>query len=152
MGKAQALRDSSSSSFMAPKKTLEINPFHPIVLKLRDNFLKDKTDRTTKELTWLLYETSLLTSGFSLDDHNQFASRIHKFIGFGLDIGEEEEEVVEEKKCLILKKLNLLLWKLLTKLSNSTNLHVNVQDEDFNTGLIGYLKRPQKYVRVLLEQ
>merc|ERR1712227_713821 len=88
--KAQALRDSSSSSFMAPKKTLEINPFHPIVLKLRDNFEKDKTDRTTKELT------SLLTSGFSLDDPNQFASRIHKFIGFGLDIGEEEEEVVEE--------------------------------------------------------
>merc|ERR1712023_79782 len=95
--KAQALRDSSSSSFMAPKKTLEINPFHPIVLKLRDNFEKDKTDRTTKELTWLLYETSLLTSGFSLDDPNQFASRIHKFIGFGLDIGEEEEEVVEEQ-------------------------------------------------------
>lgn len=94
--KAQALRDSSSSSFMAPKKTLEINPFHPIVLKLRDNLEKDKSDRTTKELTWLLYETSLLTSGFSLDDPNQFASRIHKFIGFGLDIGEEEEEVVEE--------------------------------------------------------
>merc|ERR1712146_156930 len=92
---AQALRDSSSSSFMAPKKTLEINPFHPIVLKLRDNFEKDKTDRTTKELTWLLYETSLLTSGFSLDDPNQSASRIHKFIGFGLDIGEEEEDVTE---------------------------------------------------------
>jgi len=95
--KAQALRDSSSSSFMAPKKTLEINPFHPIVLKLRDNFEKDKTDRTTKELTWLLYETSLLTSGFSLDDPNQFASRIHKFIGFGLDIGEEEEDTTEEQ-------------------------------------------------------
>jgi len=95
--KAQALRDSSSSSFMAPKKTLEINPFHPIVLKLRDNFEKDKTDRTTKELTWLMYETSLLTSGFSLDDPNQFAARIHKFIGFGLDIGEEEDQVVEEQ-------------------------------------------------------
>merc|ERR1712146_495621 len=115
--KAQALRDSSSSSFMAPKKTLEINPFHPIVLKLRDNFEKDKTDRTTKELTWLLYETSLLTSGFSLDDPNQFASRIHKFIGFGLDIGEEEEHLSKSKTktCLTLKKLNLLLWKLLIK-------------------------------------
>merc|ERR1712070_351492 len=96
--KAQALASSNSSSFMAPKKTLEINPFHPIVLKLRDNFEKDKTDRTTKELTWLLYETSLLTSGFSLDDPNQFASRIHKFIGFGLDIGEEEEVVEEQDK------------------------------------------------------
>merc|ERR1712146_591416 len=137
--KAQALRDSSSSSFMAPKKTLEINPFHPIVLKLRDNFEKDKTDRTTKELTWLLYETSLLTSGFSLDDPNQFASRIHKFIGFFLILVKKKKKLLKNKikKCLILKKLNLLLWKLLTKLSNSsTILHVNVQDEDFNTVLI----------------
>merc|ERR1712060_801415 len=88
--KAQALRDNSMTSYMVSKKTMELNPKNQIVIELRNKAEVDTSDKTVKDLIWLMYETSLLTSGFNLEDSSQFAGRIHRMIKLGLSIEEEE--------------------------------------------------------------
>lgn len=82
--KAQALRDNSTMGYMAAKKHLEINPDHPIMETLRQKAEADKNDKSVKDLVILLFETALLSSGFTLDDPQTHSNRIYRMIKLGL--------------------------------------------------------------------
>merc|ERR1739846_296917 len=94
--KAQALRDTSTMGYMAAKKHLEINPDHSIVEALRAKAEADKNDKSVKDLVHLLFETSLLSSGFALEDPAIYASRIHRMIKLGLCIDDDDVDAVED--------------------------------------------------------
>lgn len=105
--KAQALRDNSTMGYMAAKKHLEINPDHSIIETLRQKAEADKNDKSVKDLVILLYETALLSSGFSLEDPQTHANRIYRMIKLGLGepcastvcdtIGEKPKQMTVEK-------------------------------------------------------
>jgi len=95
--RAQALKDNSTMGYMAAKKHLEINPDHAIIKALKT---RNEADGNIKDLVHLLWETSLLSSGFSLDDPAVHAARIHRMVKLGLGMEDDEEEVAaaEEEK------------------------------------------------------
>jgi len=90
--KAQALRDSSQASYMSPKKTMEINPDNGIIRELRKRVANNIEDKATKDIVHLLYQTAILSSGFSLDDPNAFGDRIFRMMMMGLGVEEEPEQ------------------------------------------------------------
>lgn len=65
--KAQVLRENSTTGYTAAKKHLAINPDHSTTETLRRKAEADKV-RSVKDLAVLLYETSLLSPSFSLED------------------------------------------------------------------------------------
>uniref|UniRef100_A0A1A9ZSK6 Heat shock protein 83 n=1 Tax=Glossina pallidipes TaxID=7398 RepID=A0A1A9ZSK6_GLOPL len=98
--KAQALRDTSTMGYMSGKKHLEINPDHPIIETLRQKAEVDKNDKGVKDLVILLFETSLLSSGFSLQSPQTHASRIYRMIKLGLGIDDDEPIVIEDDQSV----------------------------------------------------
>lgn len=72
----QAMGDTRAMEYMRGRRTLEINPEHPVIVSLKDRFDEHgDSDTNAESITELLYETALLTSGFSVESPKAFAQR-----------------------------------------------------------------------------
>ena len=96
--KAQALRTNNGMGMNSSKKIMEINPGHPIIKALSERIKTNKESKSNKDLIWLLYDTTLLSSGFTNNDPVQFSNRILKLISLGLDLEIEDNNTIEELK------------------------------------------------------
>ena len=76
--KAQAMGDNRAQDYMKGKKTMEINPSSPVIAQLKK--LKESGASEAKENCQLLFDTALLTSGFSIEKPSVFASRVFKLM------------------------------------------------------------------------
>merc|ERR1712125_83345 len=105
--KAQAFQNKEQISMMAGRKTLEINPNHPVVIDLLSKVKADKEDKSAMDTAQVLFQTSLIESGYEIADPSALVSRVYKLMSkeLGVDpdaplkeieIPEEEEEAEEE--------------------------------------------------------
>ena len=96
--KAQAL--GGDMMFMTSKKIMEINHSHPIIQELKTKSELNESDSSLKDLSHLLFDTALLSSGFTLDDPNLFAQRIHRMVKLGLSIDSDSDADTEDLEDL----------------------------------------------------
>merc|ERR1712138_347239 len=95
-------------SMMSGRKTLEINPNHPVIVDLLNKVKADKEDKTAVDSASVLFQTALIESGYEIADPSALVSRIYKLMSkeLGVDpdaplkeveIPDEEEEEAEEE-------------------------------------------------------
>ena len=99
--KAQALPDNSEMGYMMAKKHLEINPDYPIVETLQQKAEANKNDNAVKDLVVLLFETVLLSFGFSLEDPQTHSNSIYCMIKLGLGTDDKDEVTAEEPSSTV---------------------------------------------------
>merc|ERR1719188_1032918 len=109
--KAQAFQNKEQLSMMAGRKTLEINPNHPVVVDLLAKVKADKEDKSALDTAQVLFQTALIESGFEIADPSALVNRVYRLMSKELGVdpeaplkeievpeGEEEEEAAEEDK------------------------------------------------------
>jgi len=87
--KAQTFADQEKYAYMMSKKTMEINPYHPIIKELKSKAAASPDDKALHDLADLLYDSALVSSGFQLSDSKDFSDRINRVVALGLDIDPE---------------------------------------------------------------
>lgn len=95
--KAQALRD-TNNSYMMSKKIMEINPHHSIIKSLKERIKSADNEPMIRDLISLLYESSLISSGFSIEEPGTFVNRINNMIKLGLSLDEDDDKTVDAKE------------------------------------------------------
>jgi heat shock protein beta len=93
--KAQAMGDESRHEYMRGKKTLEVNPRHPMIAALKERAATDPDSEETETLAKLMFETAMLESGFSFDKPQEYTSRVFDLLKSNMGI-EKDAELVDE--------------------------------------------------------
>merc|ERR1711979_46301 len=107
--KAQAFQNKEQISMMSGRKTLEINPNHPVVIDLLSKIKADKEDKAAKDTAQVLFQTALIESGYEIADPSALVNRVYRLMSkeLGVDpdaplkeveVPEEEEEAEEDDK------------------------------------------------------
>merc|ERR1712061_26327 len=107
--KAQAFQNKEQISMMSGRKTLEINPNHPVVVDLLSKIKADKEDKAAKDTAAVLFQTALIESGYEIADPSALVSRVYRLMSkeLGVDpdaplkeieVPEDEEEEEEEEE------------------------------------------------------
>merc|ERR1711997_704995 len=106
--KAQAFQNKDQLSMMSGRKTLEINPNHPVIADLLTKVKVDKEDKAALDTAAVLFQTALIESGYEIADPSALVNRVYRLMSkeLGVDpdaplkeveVPEEEEEAEEEK-------------------------------------------------------
>ena len=99
--KAQTLRNDQMMGHMSSQKTLELNVDNSVIKELNNKLTVDKNDKTIKDIVWLLFETTLINSGFQIEEPSMFCDRINRMIRLGLSVEDNEEEENNEPENVI---------------------------------------------------
>ena len=105
--KSQAFSDQQQATHMVSKKTMEVNPRHPIVVNLNKMFAENKDSQEAKDLGALLFDTALINSGFTMERTEEFAARMYRMMQGNLkldslelapemEVKEDEPEAAED--------------------------------------------------------
>merc|ERR1711879_1000781 len=104
-----AFQNKDQLSMMSGRKTLEINPNHPVIVDLLSKVKADKEDKAAKDTAQVLFQTALIESGYDIADPSALVNRVYRLMSkeLGVDpdaplkeveVPEEEEEAEEEDK------------------------------------------------------
>merc|ERR1712182_24396 len=101
--KAQAFQNKDQLSMMSGRKTLEINPNHPVIVDLLSKVKADKEDKAAVDSAQVLFQTALIESGYEIADPSALVSRVYRLmskeLGVDPDAPIKEVEVPEEEEA-----------------------------------------------------
>merc|ERR1712115_56468 len=108
--KAQSFQNKDQVGMMSGRKTLEVNPNHPVVVDLLNKIKTDKEDKAALDTAQVLFQTALIESGYEIADPSALVNRVYRLMSKELGVdpdaplkevevpeGEEEEEEAEEE-------------------------------------------------------
>merc|ERR1711977_511194 len=101
--KAQAFQNKDQLSMMSGRKTLEINPNHPVVVDLLSKVKADKEDKSAVDSAAVLFQTALIESGYEIADPSALVKRVYKLmskeLGVDPDAPLKEVEIPDEEEA-----------------------------------------------------
>merc|ERR1712182_180652 len=101
--KAQAFQNKDQISMMSGRKTLEINPNHPVVVDLLSKVKADKSDASALDTAQVLFQTALIESGYEIADPTALVNRVYRLmskeLGVDPDAPQKEVEIPDEEEA-----------------------------------------------------